>query len=254
MDTDFVVVTLNLWRMRGEWPKRRELVLRELERFDPDIVALQEVAPFRCQAQALARDLSRRSGRRYRAFVARKRGWRGLLEGIAVITRLPARATTRRIGGVRVAQAVRVLLPSGEMVTTFNTHLEAGGEARELRLQQVGTLLSWAECEQRPVLLTGDFNAQPGSRTVARIEQAGFASAYGSAHGAEPRWTAPAAAEGPDGNVLDYIFVDAPLRVVSCDLAFDEPDADGRYASDHFGLVARLRTRSQTTAVSSLVQ
>src|SRR5258706_15413 len=37
------VVTLNLWGKQGDWPGRLGVIRRELERLQPDVVALQEV-------------------------------------------------------------------------------------------------------------------------------------------------------------------------------------------------------------------
>ena len=45
---------------------------------------------------------------------------------------------------------------------------------------------------------------------------------------------------------IDYIFV-TPMRrdgrgeIVRCDLVFAEPDADGCFGSDHFGVMADIR-------------
>ncbi|MCK9518184.1 MAG: hypothetical protein M0R74_04010 [Dehalococcoidia bacterium] len=45
--------------------------------------------------------------------------------------------------------------------------------------------------------------------------------------------------------MLDYILVSDAFEVVSADVAFTNPSPcdPGLFASDHFGLVARLRLR-----------
>ncbi|HVK50304.1 MAG TPA: endonuclease/exonuclease/phosphatase family protein, partial [Pseudoxanthomonas sp.] len=37
------VVTLNLWHDKQDWPRRQDLIVRELEQRKPDVVLLQEV-------------------------------------------------------------------------------------------------------------------------------------------------------------------------------------------------------------------
>ncbi|MGE5595294.1 MAG: endonuclease/exonuclease/phosphatase family protein, partial [Hyphomicrobiales bacterium] len=194
-----MVVTLNLWRMRGNWRLRRALVLAELRRIDPDVVALQEVAPFRWQARSLARALG--GGGRYRAFVARKRGWRGLIEGIGLLTRLDAESyDARPLGGLRVAQRLAVRTAGKRPVTVFNAHMESGGAASEVRARQTAALVA---AEAGPgTVVAGDFNASPGSRRLEPLAAAGFRSAYVAAHGAEPAWTAPAGPPGTAGSTL----------------------------------------------------
>ncbi len=242
-----VVVQLNLYRMRWRWPERSRLILHELARLQPDVVGLQEVAPFRRQAQWLARQLLQRTNAPYRAYVTRKRGWRGLLEGIAILTRLPATDfASLPLGHDRVAQRLRVRV-GPHVVTVANTHLSAGGAeaVRQARIEQARRLLGWLD-DRGPLLITGDLNAQPASRTLAQFAERSLQSAYRLAHGNEPPRTVPSFEAPRPGYVLDYILVNDAFDVLSADLAFTRPSpADpSLYPSDHFGIVARLSVRT----------
>ncbi|MCK9518183.1 MAG: endonuclease/exonuclease/phosphatase family protein [Dehalococcoidia bacterium] len=159
---EITVVQLNLYRMRWRWRERARLVLDELQQLAPDVVTLQEVAPFRCQAQWLARQVNRRlPGHRYRAYVSRKQGWRGLLEGVAVLSRLPVRRfASHPIGDTRVAQRI-VLRVADRDITLINTHLSAGGDARETRIAQAHHIVARLPAGRVPLVVAGDLNAQP---------------------------------------------------------------------------------------------
>jgi endonuclease/exonuclease/phosphatase family metal-dependent hydrolase len=94
----------------------------------------------------------------------------------------------------------------------------------------------------------GDFNADPGEPTYARMRTAGFVSAYAEANGAEPAVTWPSGLQAPamdtdgDPDCLDYIWLRGAVRVVDARLAFDRPDPldPTVYPSDHLGISAHL--------------
>ncbi|MGI8925834.1 MAG: endonuclease/exonuclease/phosphatase family protein [Tepidiformaceae bacterium] len=243
---EFTVVTLN---MHGVWPgwwRRERLLLDQLAALAPDIVALQEVAVWWPQARWLAWRLGRRRpGAHFRAFVARKQGWRAAAQGLAILSRLPMeRPRLVDLGNAgRVAQVAAVTTETHARVVLANAHLSHGGGSGEERLAQARALLA-----QLPgagsVVLAGDFNAQPSSRTAALLA-ARFRSAHAAANGSEPSRTAPAVLrEGQPGYVLDYVWVSAVVEVVTCAVAFGEVRGRGpavATASDHLGIVARLR-------------
>ena len=100
-----------------------------------------------------------------------------------------------------------------------------------------------------PLIVVGDFNAEPVESTYAQMVEAGFRSSHAEANGAEPAVTWPSGirAQGMDVDgdpgCLDYIWVRGPITVESCSLAFDRPALDDPtlYPSDHLGLRARIR-------------
>lgn len=241
-----VVVQLNVYRMRWRWHERARLILDELARLQPDVICLQEVAPFRRQAQWLARQLTARIDGPYRAYVTRKRGWRGLLEGIAILTRLPASDfASLPLGRDRVAQRLRVRV-GARPVTFANTHFSAGGAEpiRQARIEQASRLLAWLG-DPGPLVVAGDLNAQPVSRTLARFTERGLRSAYLLANGREPDRTVPSFEAPRPAYVLDYILVNEQIEVLTAEVAFTRPSPTGLslYPSDHFGLVAHLAIR-----------
>lgn len=237
-ETQLRVVTLNLYRTRARWRRRRPLIVQELARLAPDVVMFQEVDMLRGQAADLAAALGRLSpARDYRAFVSRKRGWRGLLEGVAVVTWLPVMgAATLALGADRIAGRVRVSAGAGN-IDLYSVHL-SGGRHERLRLEQA-EVLSRAIAENGALaVVAGDLNAGPGTAPLQALEP--LRSAHLVANGAEPArsvgWS------GPDepGQVLDYILVSPGIGVIDCKVAFAGRDSHGTRASDHYGLAATL--------------
>jgi endonuclease/exonuclease/phosphatase family metal-dependent hydrolase len=94
----------------------------------------------------------------------------------------------------------------------------------------------------------GDFNADPGEPTYARMVAAGFRSAFAEANGSDPEVTWPSGLQAPamdtDGipECLDYIWLRGGVRVTAARLAFDRPDPEDPtiYPSDHLGISALL--------------
>lgn len=231
---ELLVVSLNLRGVHDRWRKRAPLVVDGLAPLNPDVICLQEAATWRLQARCLARRLTRRTGRAYHVAQARKGGYRGLFEGLAIISALPLQARGRLVLGDegRVAQRATVR-PGGVELVVANTHLDHRADHGANRIAQAKRLARWLE-GPRPLVLCGDFNDRPGSATLDV-----FRSRFTSAHalcGFEVAGTAPA---WESGRVIDYILVPEGVRALDAGVCLDEPTA-GAWPSDHVGLWANL--------------
>ncbi|MEI7744002.1 MAG: endonuclease/exonuclease/phosphatase family protein, partial [Chloroflexota bacterium] len=126
-------------------------------------------------------------------------------------------------------------------------HIPADGD---LRLGQVEALLPWLDAspEHDAMVVVGDFNANPAEPAYARMEAAGFTSAYRAANGAEPAVTWPSGLIAPamdtegDPACLDYLWLRGAIRVEDARIVFDRPAVGDPtlYPSDHFGLAANV--------------
>ena len=269
------VATLNLWNKRGPWQRRMELVAAEVNGWDPDIVALQEVL---C--------LIDHQGRRNQAAeVAGGRHWvygeghdlRGswvpsgqrLAFGNAVVSRHPiASHTTHPLPGADVSDQRRSLLhavveaPPGP-VDVFVTHLNWRLDEGEVRVAQVKAAARIIEevapdDGRYPPLLMGDLNAEPtseelrflrGEISLDAIRCVGFADAWqhggeGSGYTFDGRVNPFAAEHDRPPRRIDYILIRGPAgdgrgRPLAVRRAFDRP-SEGIFPSDHFGVVADL--------------
>jgi endonuclease/exonuclease/phosphatase family metal-dependent hydrolase len=240
------VATLNILNLADRWPERLRLLLADMAALQPDVLALQEVVYVMQQDRLIG---AAGEGR-YEAL----RGWAGRPEyGNSLLVRspLPARDPERLdLGLGRSALRAHLDLPGGTSALIVVTHLHHPGAEEAARDRQTAALIDWLDrtSTHPPTIAMGDFNADPGEPTYARMQAAGFRSAFAEANGQDPAVTWPSGLQAPamdtDGvpECLDYIWVRGEVRVLSARLAFDRPDPEDPtlYPSDHFGISATL--------------
>jgi len=255
------VVTFNLLNDPTFWNERAPLIVDGLKSLEPDVIALQEV---RLPSNNAAWIAERLDG--YEAYLCPKTGARGLLEGEALLCRLPVEDHSTLAFGRqgRVAHRITVSTAAGPCVVG-NAHLFFSAFNDVTRRFQVERLLRWLP-ERMPTVVCGDFNAEPGYPSIA-VMRRGFRSAFAVIHGAEPAYTCPTPLDRGPGlrhgvrrlalrilgwilrpgepswrGTLDYIFVSPELNVEDCQLVLDRPSPTHPkiYPSDHLGLMATL--------------
>ena len=237
------VATLNLRNIADRWPERIPLLLQDMAALQPDVLGLQEVV------FAVGQD--RILGAAGDGHYATRRGWAGRPEyGNAVLVREPLRADDGDrldLDYRRSALRVPVALPSGRLdFVVTHLHHEVPDEA--MRAEQARKLTAWLADITWPLVVVGDFNAEPVEPAYQLMRDAGFTSAFAAANGAEPDVTWPSGIKAPgmdtdgDPGCLDYIWVRGAIKVDSARLAFDRPAVNDKtlYPSDHIGLSARL--------------
>jgi endonuclease/exonuclease/phosphatase family metal-dependent hydrolase len=182
------------------------------------------------------------------------RAWAGRPEyGNSLLVREPfeaAEVDRLELSHGRSALRGIVSLPGGASLLVVVTHLHHEVEAAAERDAQAAILLDWIDGSPPAdaVVAMGDFNADPLEPAYARMQAAGFRSAYAEANGAEPAVTWPSGIIAPamdtDGEpgCLDYIWLRGAARPVAARLAWDRPAVDDPtlYPSDHLGISATV--------------
>ncbi len=204
-----------------------ERIAKVIEEAEPDVVALQEVDQQCRRSDSVAQV----------AWFAERLGMRGYFGkfmdhgggeyGLAVLSKLPVNTTFVHPlppgGEPRVALEVVVASGSGD-VSVVGLHLDWIDDDT-VRFAQAKALAAALDDREHPVVLAGDFNDLPDSRTLAHFRANGF---FNIAKSGETSDTFPA--DAPDREI-DFVMVRgaAPgtARVV-----------DERVASDHRPLVA----------------
>ena len=239
------VATLNLRNIADRWTERIPLLLADMAALQPDLIGLQECV-FAVQQDRI---LGAAGEGRY----ASRRGWANRPEyGNAILGREPlALGDGDRLDLSRGRSALRVpvSLPSGTTLDFVVTHLHHEVDDAAVRAEQAEAVIAWLGAISGPLVIVGDFNADPTEPTYGLMLDAGFRSASVEANGAEPPVTWPSGIQAPgmdvdgDPSCLDYIWVRGPISVDACRLAFNHPAVDDAtlYPSDHFGLTARVR-------------
>jgi len=248
---DLVVGTLNLRNIADRWGERLPLLLADMAALQPDLLGLQECV-FAVQQDRL---LAAAGEARYSIH----RGWAGRPEygnSILVNDRLTVAAPERlELGRDRSALRVETSSPTGARLAVAVTHLHHLPEDLSVREGQARQLVEWLG-EADPLVVVGDFNADPTEPAYHLMSDAGFRSAHLEANGTEPAVTWPSGIVAPgsddegDPGCLDYIWLRGEITTVSCRLAWHRPAADDPtlFPSDHFGLIARIRLEAGTGA------
>lgn len=260
-DGAVTVVTLNLWHDQQDWPARFELITAELRKLNPDVIVLQEVLQHEdLPNQAVS--LAERLGFGEPHFVSVDPEDAAKRYGNAILTRHPVLKTSSRMlapaSDYRTAAHALVEV-AGRRISIYSTHLHysPNRSGADVRKEQIEDLLDFID-ETRagaPVVLAGDFNAEPGAEELERV-RARFRDAYAAANYSEHHSDHSPAAEATADTAastlnpatghpharIDYIFAGPELDVLETRVILDEPGPTGVWASDHFGVLARLGT------------
>ena len=144
----------------------------------------------------------------------------------------------------RIATWVVLRDRDGRELFFIDTHLDHVGQvARDegvsLLMKRIETLSGG-----RPVILTGDFNSEPGSSVVAHVQKDGVlrdAKAI-AAQRSGTDWSFSDFGQIPEAErpLLDYIFVSGDIEAVRYEVL---PDTfDGGYVSDHAPVMAVVKS------------
>ncbi|WP_313346108.1 endonuclease/exonuclease/phosphatase family protein [Stenotrophomonas sp.] len=242
------MVTFNLHHDREDWPQRRKVILRELQALQPDAIALQEVIqkPYvRNQAAWLAGKL----GYDY-AFVSTDPPGRFKRYGNALLTRRPVLARGEHLlaplTDYRTVAHLRIDV-EGQAVNIYATHLNERSDERgsRTRSEQVADLLKFIATTSgdAPVIIAGDFNALVDAGDLSALRQR-YGDSFGSVHVnnelAQVSTLNRHYFEAPSR--IDHIFFQQDkLLAREARILFDQPYAEGRWASDHYGVWTRLQ-------------
>ncbi|MFK0155051.1 poly(A) polymerase [Streptomyces sp. NPDC090493] len=222
---------------------RRPLLSRALRDADVDVIALQEV-----EAELLALLLGEEWVRAGWTLGTDPRGRDVDACGLLLLSRLPVIEAAHHELGPHKAVTALVVEAGGRPLVIAATHLssdhsENGAGRRTAELTRIAEGLAAVDAE---LLLLGDFNDGGGTPQLTL----GLRDAWSEVHGADdttptfdPGGNPLAAISSLTGRAsrLDRVLLRGEgLRVRSAELRGDVPSAEGRYISDHYGVLAEL--------------
>lgn len=235
----------------NRWEARRSQLFALLKAQDSDVIGLQEALHFQIDEILAAVPGYRMVG------VGRTDGGQGG-EYAAILYRA-SRLTVRRTSTFWLSDTPDVVKSNtwgaalerictwaifddnrGTPFYVFNLHLDHVSQpARE---KSVGLLLDRvaARTPSLPVVVTGDFNAgeaNPVTRSMLRVFRDSFRERYPEATDVGTGNQFKVGTTG--GDKIDYVFVEPATEVLSAEIV--RTAVDGRYPSDHFPVVARIR-------------
>jgi len=248
MATATVVATANIRCLIDDWDQRLPLLVAEIERVRPDVLALQEVCRDTQTGRDALTELLDALSLDYTAARAQTHlAWDRYEEGIAVlaldpvlsstVVDLPAGAFPRR------AVIARIAAPSGPLVFA-GTHLSFGDERAATRAAQLAAVRAAVDTVRGPcdtAVVTGDFNESPNGAAVTAALTHGYADAWAEAHPGDAGATVPS--DDPSARI-DYILVSAGNAVAGHTERFLDVSQGAIYPSDHLGVWSELNSSS----------
>jgi endonuclease/exonuclease/phosphatase family metal-dependent hydrolase len=260
IETTARVVTWNVWGLYGPWQEREAAILAILADARPDLLVLAESWEKGGDSQCAR--LAGPLGLPYHAFSGvTAQEDESALSGVAVMSRWPLSSTAGlRFGSLRV-QYAQVDGPRGPL-HVYGVVMDAWwfdeSQARQDAVRGLFAHLHASQDDRTPLVVCGDFNADPDSdelrmmtgRAAAPVKGLSFYDAWEVA-GPGSRGSTWSNANSfatqllwPDRRI-DYIFTAAPRRggaghPLAAGLLGTGPRC-GTYASDHYAVQADIR-------------
>ena len=245
------ILSLNTCHNNGPWLQRRDALIQGIVQYAPVILLFQELFD-----ADWSKELQERLG--YPHLVPTECARSGLV----ILSKLPPKSNL--IYRMTIKSPFETywryalwaeFTDRVHRLKIFNTHLSWELEDHATREAQVRELLSFIENHLDPsegefTIVGGDFNSTPDSAAMTWfLGQSGLIDTYETLHPGAAGFTWNSRnlfAQNhrpvlPDRRI-DYILADARLakNLKRCEIVFDTPDALGRFASDHFGVLAEF--------------
>jgi endonuclease/exonuclease/phosphatase family metal-dependent hydrolase len=214
-------------------------IARAINSVKPDLVALQEVDVHTGRSGVSlneAAELGRLTGMHY--YFGRAMVYRGGEYGDAVLSRFPIADSMRYElpmpagipGETRVLCVIRVMFDNKQPLLFASTHLDQHRD-EAARLLQAQTIVGILQRFTEPVILGGDLNAYPESRTLRTMDSVLTRSCTTGCP-----LTIPV---DPPKRTIDYILYSPAARFESLSVR----TVAETYASDHLPVIAEMRIK-----------
>jgi endonuclease/exonuclease/phosphatase family metal-dependent hydrolase len=145
----------------------------------PDVVGLQEIDVNTLRSGKdldQAKELAAKTNMNF--YFAKSIDYQGGAYGIAILSKYaiteakvyPLGADPATNSEPRVLVTAKIVLPSGKAIRFANTHLDATSNPtnKEMQIKEINAI---ASKESLPFIITGDFNAIPGSEVIKAMDQ-----------------------------------------------------------------------------------
>ena len=240
----------------NHWDKRKELVLKTIQNFGPDLLGLQEV--WHMQEEYLKEKLSN-----YTYYGRSRRMEPGEGEQCAVMYRkdrfeivkgetfwlsetpevIESKSWDSSLPRIANWTLLKDKKNNKQEIFLINTHFDhKGRESRKQAALLLKKRIQELKGEVR-VIVTGDFNAREDSDPYLGLVGGKILDTYRMAHKSrtEEESTLSGWNGRTSGNRIDWVLCTRNFRVLSANI--DRSEFGGRYPSDHYPVTATLRFR-----------
>lgn len=243
------ILSLNTWQERGPWKDRWEIIIQGIEVLRPDVIAFQEV--FNAE---WAQTVTCRTGFKFSVFPKES-------SGLFLLSRYPIRnwhqhtyqAKSPTEDYYRYALWAHLSI-GGHDLHIFNTHLSWRIPESQIRRAQAAEMAAWMNEKSAggSALACGDFNTSIDSGDLEVLLKDGWIDSFGTANPGARKITwdnqnpyaRGASVMLPDRRI-DHVFYRNPGHVLgpllSSSIVLNEPNENGVFASDHYGVMSVFR-------------
>ena len=145
----------------------------------------------------------------------------------------------------RICTTAKIQLENGLVIRVYNTHLDCYlSPARSYGLKKIMQYIEKQyEIEKLPVILMGDFNANPGHKLIKgflewELNNQKFVAVQDYDRSIYTKATMGGFKDREKGMHLDYIFISPEHKVEKVQIIKD--NINGRFPSDHYPLLADI--------------
>ena len=236
----------------NEWTRRRAQLFDLVREQNADVIGLQEALDFQIDEIVAAvpeyatigvgRDDGRSRGE-FAAILFRKERFRVAEAGTFWLSDTPTVAGSKTWGNniTRICTWTRLIDKDGLGFFVYNVHLDHQSQpSRERSTQLLRRRIDERSVPGDPVLITGDFNVGEQNPALATLIGP-FVDTYRVVRPQEKTVGTFTAFKlgNVEGDKIDYILAQPGTEVLHADIL--RTARDGRYPSDHFPVVARVR-------------
>lgn len=234
-------MTYNIWGAREGGLPNLEEIAQVIQRYDPDLVALQEVDKFTNRNSIhgdVAKELANLTGMDY--YFAKAMDFQGGEYGDAVLSKLPIKEgkaynldVTPELGG-ETRSIARITVEKDDKEFYFiSTHFDHLANESN-RIKQANDFVKLLKNFTKPVIVGADFNARPDSETINILRQHLILGCL-NANCSQYTFPTPNAYNTIPDRTIDYLMY-APINAISVKSYNVYTWADRE--SDHFPVVA----------------
>lgn len=229
----------------NQWKNRRGALVRQIRGFNPDLIGLQESLHNQTvwldsafsdyEREGVGRDDGARGGE-YCPIFYRKERFERTDGGTFWLSPTPEKASKGWDAALnRICTWVKLKeRKTGTMVLAFNTHFDhMGVEARIQSARLLADTIAYMNQNGTAVVLTGDFNAEPGSEPIAILTGALSDTRISATKApSDPVATFNGWNESAENSCIDFIFVGRKAKTHG--YRVENRRVEGRLTSDHY--------------------